>query len=86
MRHPHTSPPTPPSPFALSLSKGPIVLNLSKGLGLSMDPFALSLSKGPAELVEAAACSIRHFDKLSANGFNANGFGAHSRRVPRPCR
>ena len=34
------------NPFALSLSKCPMVLSLSKGLSLSKCPMVLSLSKG----------------------------------------
>jgi len=36
----------PPTPFALSLSKRPCILSLSKGLSLSKRPCILSLSKG----------------------------------------
>jgi len=77
----HTRSPAHP-PFALSLSKGPIILSLSKDLSLSKGPIILSLSKdlslskGPIILSLSKDLSLskgllarqQGFDRLRANG------------------
>jgi hypothetical protein len=55
------------TPFALSLSKCPCILSLSKGLSLSKCPCILSLSKG-LSLSKCRRKWWQGFDRLSPNG------------------
>ena len=66
MKPGHTRSPAHP-PFALSLSKGPIILSLSKDLSLSKGPIILSLSKD-LSLSKGLLARQQGFDRLRANG------------------